>query len=90
MLDAAPKLAPLLKDSNTLKEKFIPKMLDMLSNQVPNLRLLSAKGLGLIIHSGLCEKSYTESNLIPALQKAKDDQDPDVSGCVAEFFDSYS
>jgi len=90
LLDAAPKLAPLLKDSNTLKEKFIPKMLDMLSNQVPNLRLLSAKGLGLIIHSGLCEKSYTESNLIPALQKAKDDQDPDVSGCVAEFFDSYS
>jgi len=90
LLDAAPKLAPLLKDGNTLMTKFMPRVLEMLAFKVPNLRLLSAQCLGSIIQSGLCEKSYIESTLIPELQKKADDEDEDVSGSVAEFFKSYS
>eukprot|EP00986_Skeletonema_menzelii_P012496 scaffold6916_cov143-Skeletonema_menzelii.AAC.6 len=56
-----------LNISDALMEQIVSLMLRGLTDSVPNVRLIAARGLGLVTMSGQCDSGVMNSKIVPAL-----------------------
>jgi serine/threonine-protein phosphatase 2A regulatory subunit A len=64
--------------SNPLMEQIVAIMLRGLADSVPNVRLIAARGLGLVTLSGQCDSGLMNAKIVPALSDlANQEQDQD-------------
>eukprot|EP00984_Skeletonema_dohrnii_P019081 scaffold9061_cov140-Skeletonema_dohrnii-CCMP3373.AAC.10 len=56
-----------LNISDTLMDQIVSLMLRGLTDSVPNVRLIAARGLGLVTISGQCDSGVMKSKIVPAL-----------------------
>jgi len=79
LLVACANWGPILKGTGNLEKKMLPKAIEMLSDSVPNLKLMAAKALGEVIKAKCVSPDYMKNTLKPPLDElSRIDLDADV------------